>query len=169
MKISTVVRLVTTTALAYNLYQRANQMSVKKTPVNEEFVETLIVDGIAIDVYLLDHIDGNVMGGESNTVYHRINMSRKLWDSEYKQAILDHEIGHIVKEHKGSFFMGTFDLMKMELEADSYSVSQGNLDKLIKYRGKVFLGTCLEFKNYNNTCLGGLLYTKAKAILKKSK
>ena len=76
-------------------------------------------------------------------------------------AVLTHEIGHIVLGHTSriAFLDDAMDVVKKELEADAYSVSKGHIKGMIKFRTMSLKHSGLLI-SYNQPCLLALLAKK---------
>lgn len=95
------------------------------------------------------------------TVLHTITIQDSLVGTDIYDAVLSHEIGHIVQGHttRTTMFDNAIDLVKKEMEADAYAVSQGHISKMIKFRTNHLKNTGLLL-DYNQPCLIALLAMK---------
>lgn len=91
---------------------------------------------------------------------HEIHVQESLVGTDMYQAVLDHEIGHIVCGHTtaliGRAMRTPLETVITELEADAYSVSQGNKKGLLKFRLNALKYTALV-PDYNHILLAKLL------------
>jgi hypothetical protein len=92
---------------------------------------------------------------------HTITIQDSLVGTDMYDAVLTHEIGHIVLGHTSriSFLDDAMDIVKRELEADAYSVSKGHIKGMIKFRTNALKYTGLLL-DYNQPCLLALLAKK---------
>ena len=157
-------RLAVAAIGAVTLLVKAREHAIAKTPVNEE-VTTIQVDGHTIQLVLVDHFNGVDYTAYADSRNKRIYFPRKLWNTRFKDALLHHEIGHVVLNHV-AFEGDKLGLIKIELEADQYSVQQGNINELIAYRSILLPLTILDPSNYNNINLGYLVGTKIRSLFK---
>ena len=150
-----------------DLYNKVKAQKLSATPKNREVLEVITVDGEAYTVYLVDHALGLDYNLAVNTLIKEVEVTRRLYkDTDVYLAVFQHELGHIHAGHG----LAPNDLLKLiecELEADSYAVSQGCLEGLLKFRISYLSKTLVQPLNYNNVCLAKLAYLKLKAKLSK--
>ena len=150
-----------------DLYNKVKAQKLSATPKNREVLEVITVDGEAYTVYLVDHALGLDYNLAVNTLIKEVEVTRRLYkDTDVYLAVFQHELGHIHAGHG----LASNDLLKLiecELEADSYAVSQGCLEGLLKFRISYLSKTLVQPLNYNNVCLAKLAYLKLKAKLSK--
>ena len=150
-----------------DLYNKVKAQKLSTTPKNREVLEVITVDGEAYTVYLVDHALGLDYNLAVNTLIKEIEVTRRLYkDRDVYLAAFQHELGHIHAGH-GLAPNDLFKLIEYELEADSYAVSQGCLEGLLKFRINFLSKTLVQPLNYNNICLAKLAYLKLKAKLSK--
>lgn len=150
-----------------DLYNKVKAQKLSATPKNREVLEVITVDGEAYTVYLVDHALGLDYNLAVNTLIKEVEVTRRLYkDTDVYLAVFQHELGHIHAGH-GLAPNDLFKLIQCELEADSYAVSQGYLEGLLKFRISYLSKTLVQPLNYNNVCLAKLAYLKLKAKLSK--
>ena len=164
VKIALAINAVVT---GIDLYNKVKAQKLSATPKNREVLEVITVDGEAFTVYLVDHALGLDYNLAVNTLIKEIEVTRRLYkDTDVYLAVFQHELGHIHAGH-GLAPNDLFKLIQCELEADSYAVSQGCLEGLLKFRISYLSKTLVQPLNYNNVCLAKLAYLKLKAKLSK--
>ena len=150
-----------------DLYNKVKAQKLSATPKNREVLEVITVDGEAYTVYLVDHALGLDYNLAVNTLIKEVEVTRRLYkDTDVYLTVFQHELGHIHAGH-GLAPNDLFKLIQCELEADSYAVSQGYLEGLLKFRISYLSKTLVQPLNYNNVCLAKLAYLKLKAKLSK--
>ena len=92
---------------------------------------------------------------------HTITLQESLVGTDMYDAVLTHEIGHVVLGHttRMSFLDGLSDIVRKELEADAYAVSKGYIEGMIKFRSSSLKHSGL-LVSYNQPCLLALLAKK---------
>ena len=164
VKIALAINAVVT---GIDLYNKVKAQKLSATPKNREVLEVITVDGEAYTVYLVDHALGLDYNLAVNTLIKEVEVTRRLYkDTDVYLAVFQHELGHIHAGH-GLAPNDLFKLIQCELEADSYAVSQGCLEGLLKFRISYLSKTLVQPLNYNNVCLAKLAYLKLKAKLSK--
>lgn len=163
------VAYTATSVLAHYAAKRvvAEINATKETPVNFEHVGTKTINGHTIAFNECDHFDGDAWNAMAHAGLNTVTVTRNIKNSPYYKAVLDHEIGHIVAAEHLTMFSSTADLYRIELQADKYSVAQGNLDALFEFRLRTFRKYWFAPVQYNTTNLMYLSCLKIKAKLSK--
>ena len=167
--------LAVTQALAFvqgAMLKRNMKDAQNLTPVKEH-IKTIDVDHdgkrFSIAIYHTNVLNGLTIPNAwaqttrylNGTQEHTITIQDSLVGTDMYDAVLTHEIGHIVLGHTTTIVLlaDVMDIVKRELEADAYSVSKGHMKGMIKFRTNGLKYTGL-FIDYNQPCLLALLAKK---------
>lgn len=151
-------------ATALTLVKKLQLKEAAKAPVNEELHSTVVVDGKQITIYVVDHLQGETISACSSKSEKFVKITRKLLASASGEAVLSHEIGHIVEADTQYPWTSTSDLIRLELQADNYAVKNGHLDGLLKLRARQLVYTICDPFAYNNVCCVVLVAKKVKSF-----
>lgn len=167
--------LASTQALAYvQLYKMKNNIKeAKKLTPKKDHIKTIDVEHngerFSIDIFHTNVLMGTTMANAyaqtarylNGKAEHTITIQESLVGTDMYDAVLTHEIGHIVLGHTSriSFLDDAMDIVKRELEADAYSVSKSHIKGMIKFRTMSLKSTGLLL-SYNQPCLLALLAKK---------
>lgn len=161
MKTLTKIRVIVGVLAAATAAIKIRERMLAKKPTNET-TSVIEVAGRKITVSQVDHYEGVDYTAYAVLGENKIYFPRKLWNSPFKDAILQHEIGHIVLGHV--VFQGDqLGLIQVEMEADKYAVNQGHINALMLYRALLLPLTILDIGNYNNINLGYLISMKIRS------
>ena len=170
-KVALTLQVAAAVQVAYGIrnIKKASKLEVKTTTIDTITVEH---EG---SVFKIDVCHTNVLCNTtmpnalaktekalfSHEVRHSITIQDSLVGTDMYDAVLNHEIGHIVLGHTQSlsFLDNGLDIVKRELEADAYSVSKGHIEGMIKFRTLALKYSGL-LPDYNQPCLLALLAKK---------
>ena len=152
---------------------KKNMKEASNLTPRKDHIKTIDVDHngkrFSIDIFhtnvLMDITIPNALAQTTRylngTAEHTITIQDSLVGTDMYDAVLAHEIGHIVLGHttRMTLLDDAMDIVKRELEADAYSVSKGHIKGMIKFRAKALKYTGL-LADYNQPCLLALLAKK---------
>lgn len=152
---------------------KRDMKEAKKLIPRKELINTIDVDHngkcFTISIYhtnvLNDSTIANATAQSSiylnGTAEHTITIQDSLVGTDMYDAVLNHEIGHIVLGHttRMTFLDDAMDIVKRELQADAYAVSKGHIKGMIKFRTMLLKHSGL-LVSYNQPCLLALLAKK---------